>query len=385
MVSNARLITGVLDEATSPFCWRVAEHSWPRPLQILLILLLGLFVISQAMAQPPAVPQGDVIPRDVREIYQRGLEFLSKDSSSDNQSSYYSVGGNGLTLLAFLASGDDPNFGQYRDQIRGCIRDLITAQNSDTGYVGQSMYEHGFAMLALAEAYGAIDESDLWAENRATKPTVNSRGRATGNKSGKRSIGQALELAVRTAVTSQVKNPLHAWRYSPTARDADTSVTGAVLMGLLAARNAGIEVPDKSIDEAVKYMSSMTGDNGSVGYSGGMGGFGESIARSSIASLVFSIAKRKDLKQFEATKGYLLANLFETSNYEEYARYYEAQALFQADLEGWEKWNRTTIRQLKTAQNENGSFDGSFGPEVATAMNLLALALNYRFLPIYER
>ena len=33
----------------------------------------------------------------------------------------------------------------------------------------------------------------------------------------------------------------------------------------------------------------------------------------------------------------------------------------------------------------DGSFSGDFGPQVATSLSLLALALNYRFLPIYER
>ncbi|MEZ6078505.1 MAG: hypothetical protein R3C56_23390 [Pirellulaceae bacterium] len=50
-------------------------------------------------------------------------------------------------------------------------------------------------------------------------------------------------------------------------------------MGLLAARNAGIEVPDKSVDSAIKYFASMTGDSGAVGYSGGLGALGQSIAR----------------------------------------------------------------------------------------------------------
>jgi hypothetical protein len=105
------------------------------------------------------------------------------------------------------------------------------------------MYHHGFAMLALAEAYGAVDDRDLWAD---------------ASSSNYRSIGQALELAVRAAITSQKKNPLGAWRYSPDSNDADTSVSGAVLVGLLAARNAGIEVPDASIDKAPATSSRRT-------------------------------------------------------------------------------------------------------------------------------
>jgi hypothetical protein len=40
---------------------------------------------------------------------------------------------------------------------------------------------------------------------------------------------------------------------------------------------------------------------------------------------------------------------------------------------------------LKQKQKSDGHFDGSFGSAVATSMSLLALALNFRFLPIYER
>jgi hypothetical protein len=40
------------------------------------------------------------------------------------------------------------------------------------------------------------------------------------------------------------------------------------------------------------------------------------------------------------------------------------------------------VRELHEAQQEDGSFTG--GPYY-TGMALLALALNYRFLPIYER
>ena len=73
------------------------------------------------------------------------------------------------------------------------------------------------------------------------------------------------------------------------------------------------------------------------------------------------------------------------SFYPEYCRYYEAQALFQGDVLAWEKWNKLLIRQLKQQQQADGSIPGQFGNDVGTAMSLLSLALNYKFLPIYER
>jgi hypothetical protein len=95
----------------------------------------------------------------------------------------------------------------------------------------------------------------------------------------------------------------------------------------------------------------------------------------------------KDLREFELTIGYLRQRLEQQSgNWPEYSRYYQAQALFQGDVDAWEKWNKLLIRQLKQMQQPNGSFRGQMGgPSIDTAMSLLALALNYRFLPIYER
>ena len=346
----------------------------PITLAAALVFVLG--AAATAVAQPPTTRTGEVIPRDVREMYDRGLQYLAASQSEKGDwtgtAFENGAGPTGLGLLAFLASGEDPNFGLYSSHVRKALRSIITIQNAETGIIGNAMYHHGFAMLALAEAYGAVDERNLWPDPKGPQ---------------QRSIGQALELAARAAVTAQKKNPTGAWRYSPGATDADTSVAGAVLVGLLAARNAGIEVPDDSINKAISYYQSMTSrPSGSVAYSGGMGGFGDSLARSSIATLVYAIARRKDLPEFKATLGHLKERLEEPGQmYPEYCRYYQAQALFQGDLAAWETWNKLLVRQLKQAQQPDGSFRGQFGAGVSTSMSLLALALNYRFLPIYER
>ncbi len=337
----------------------------------MLALLLVTACGGLAHAQPMAIQHGDVVPRDVREMYDRGLQYLASSQSENGDwtgGMEHGPGGTGIALMAFLASGEDPNFGIYSNNVRRALRSIINAQDPGTGIMGQSMYHHGFAMLALAEAYGAVDERTLWPDGKTP-----------------RSIGQALELAVRAAITSQKRNPNGAWRYSPSGQDADTSVSGAVTVGLLAARNAGIEVPDEVIEKAVAYYMKMTSASGDVAYSG-IGAFGDSVARTSIAALVYSLARRKDLPQFKATLGYLTGNLEQNSgSYPEYARYYQAQALFQGDVPAWEKWNKLIIRQLKPSQNADGSFKGSYGPTFCTSMSLLALALNYKFLPIYER
>jgi hypothetical protein len=339
----------------------------------LALILLGTMV-GAAGAQPPNARIGEAVPRDVRELYDKGMQYLAKTQTENGDwtGGQQGPGVTGLGLMVFLASGEDPNFGLYSNNVRRALRNIISNQDSRTGYLGNSMYHHGFGMLGLAEAYGAVDDRHIWPAGKKQK-----------------TIGAALELAVRAALTSQKKNPEGAWRYSPDATDADTSVSGAVLVGLLAARNAGIEVPDESIDKAISYYTKMTATSGQVAYSGGLGGFDESLARISIATLVYSVARRKDLKQYKATLGYLVNKLEFTGRsgfgWEDYQRYYQAQALFQGDVEAWKKWNMLLTRQLKQAQKADGSISGQHGDAAGTSLSLLALALNYRFLPIYER
>ncbi len=333
-------------------------------------LVAVLCLPSAVLGQLPGQRYGEVVPRDVREMYERGTKFLAEtqgDTGEWTGSSHQGPGVTGMAVMAMLASGEDPNFGPYANHIRLGLQAIIRGQDADTGYYGNSMYHHGFATLSLAEAYGMVDDREWSGE-------------------GMRSLGESLELAVRASLTSQKDNQFGAWRYSPTSNDADTSVSGAILVSLLAARNAGIEVPDKDIDRAISYFTSMTSDGGQVGYSGGMGGFGDSLARSSIASLVFAIARRKDLPKYKATLSYLTSNLEQQPrSWPEYTRYYQAQALFQGDVEAWEKWNNNLVRQLKTVQQTNGSFKGQLGETADTSLSLLAMALNFRFLPIYER
>ncbi|MFN9720108.1 MAG: squalene--hopene cyclase [Planctomycetota bacterium] len=340
-----------------------------------LMALMMTTVIVQA--QDPQVRFGQDVPKDVEQIYERGLEWLA----ANQQKNGTWAGGDdgpgitGMCIMAFLASGEDPNFGPYADHLRRAVRSIILGQTESTGFYGgqlghSSMYHHGFAMLGMSEVYGVLDEETLW-------DTATPADRQM-------SIGKSLELAIRATVTSQKNNQFNAWRYGPEATDADTSVSGAVLMGLLAARNAGVKVPDEAVDRALEYFRSMTTNRGEVGYSG-LGGGGSANLKA-IAALVYSIGKRKDWKEFKAVLNQLTVNLEHTEySYPEYFRYYTAQALFQGDFDSWGRWNEKTARELKELQQDDGSFQSNHGPAYGTAMSLLAMALNYRFLPIYER
>lgn len=301
----------------------------------------------------------DRIPAQVDLIYERGLRYLAEKQSSEgywNDNSGSEPGVVGLCIAAFLAYGEDPNSGEHAGLIQKGIDFIISKQNTVNGYIGNSMYNHAFATKALAECYGVLEYPEL---------------------------ATALQRSVDLILSSQSKNRFGAWRYSPDSRDADTTVTGSQLVSLFAARNAGIKVPDQAIKKGLAYMSSCRGSDGSYGYTSSAGG---KPTLTAIGVLCLALAKETDSKGFQASVSYLKKNLdYRDRYYPYYFEYYMAQALFHADSDLWEDWNERNIRYLGTIQSPDGSFQGNQGQAFSTAGALLSLALNYRYLPIYEK
>jgi len=327
-------------------------------LTTLLIFPLVIPNISEAQSLPRR--QNDAIPAQVETMYTRGLRYLA--NSQDASGAW--GGGSGsrsgvvsLCALAFLAHGEDPNNGQYAKKISKCIDYILAKQKENAeGYIGPQMYDHGFATLALAECYGMVED---------------------------KRIAPALKKAVDLILKAQEVNPRKGWRYDPTTRHADTTVSGCQIVALLAARNAGIAVPDDAINKGLAYMRSCRSSNGSYGYTSKGSG---RLTLTAIGSLCYSLAKKKDEAGNKKSTEYLKTNIrTQDSSYPFYFRYYMSQALFQADEELWKTWNKDNIRLLSVTQLPDGSWAGNHGNAFSTSGALLSLALNYRFLPIYEK
>lgn len=324
------------------------------PLAVAAAILAG----ASASADLPG-RAADVIPPQAEMVYQKGLEYLAKNQNEKgawNDSVGSEPGVVGLCVAAFLAHGEDPVNGPYAKHIRKGLEYIIGEQNESNGYIGSSMYNHAFATKALAEAYGVVDIPE---------------------------IAPALDKAVELILSSQKRNRLGAWRYTPDSRDADTTVTGCQIVTLFAARNAGIAVPEDAIRKGLAYLNNNRGSEGGYGYTSASG---PKPTLTAIGVLCLALAKEKDSKGYLASIEYLRKHIdYRDRYYPYYFEYYMSQALFHADEETWREWNARNIRYLATIQAPDGSFPGNQGPSFNTAGALLSLALNYRFLPIYEK
>ncbi len=324
----------------------------------LYFLLAGALVSLASQAQELFTESIDLAATEVDRIYVKGLSYLNQNQLEDGTWQDRPYGGEpgvvGLAVVSMLAHGDDPNNGPFSLAINRGLNFILDNQNLKTGYIGRTMYNHGFATLALAEAYGSVENERL---------------------------GFALTKAIQLITDSQSRNPKGAWRYSPESKDADTTVSGAQMVALFAARNAGLGVPEEAIQKGLKFFERCQTGEGGFGYTSAAGPNGP---RTAIATLVLALAKQKDTDSFRNAFAYL-KRAPRSNSYYQYFLYYASQAFFHAGPKHWNEWNRNNIIELGKSQNGDGSWDGQFGATFCTASSLLSLALNYRYLPIYER
>lgn len=268
-----------------------------------------------------------------------------------------------LSGLAFMCGGNSPGEGPYGEDIDRCV-DYLMSVTADTGYIAapggsDNMYGHGFAMLFLAQAYGMTQRED---------------------------IGKKLRSAVK--LTCGCQNSEGGWRYKPQPYDADVSITICQIMGLRAARDAGIHVPDDVRTKCINYVRKCQTPDGSFQYK--LRGGRKSLALTA-AGLV-SLYSAGIYDSPEVTKG--LAHLMKqvpgkTStkaspmNYY-YAHYYSVQATWHAGGEYWNTWYPALREELLKQRSSDGTWpDRRVGPEYATAMCCIILQMPNNYLPAF--
>jgi hypothetical protein len=271
-----------------------------------------------------------------------------------------------LAGLAFMTSGSPPGQGPFGKQIDRCIR-YITSCTQDSGYIavpggGQdNMYGHGFATLFLAQAYGMLPDR----ENDAV-------------------VGQKLRSAVK--LTCACQNDAGGWRYQPQKSDADLSVTICQIMGLRAARDAGIDVSDEVRTKCIDYVKKSQNADGGFRYqlSGGMSTF--PLTAAGIVSLYSAGIYTGE--PIDKGLAWLLKRMPGKSSgqagYFFYGHYYAIQAMWHAGGDYWQKWFPAIRDVLLSRQAEDGSWpDGEVCPEFGTAMACIILQIPKNLLPIF--
>ncbi len=326
-------------------------------------------LLAQNGPLDPAQAAAELIKPQTGAAIDRGMASMADRQNDDGALGCTGYARNvsfvSLAGLAFLSGGHTPGRGEYGQQVSRCLS-YVLAASDESGFICEAahtshgpMYDHGFATLFLAECYGMSPDSQ---------------------------IRDKLADAVRLIVSTQ--NPEGGWRYQPTPVEADISVTICQVMALRAARNAGLYVPNETIDRCVDYVKRSQNADGGFMYmlTGGPSRFPRSAA--GVVALFSAGIYEGD----EITRGlaYLMeqppaAEDFRTDGHFMYGHYYAVQAMWQAGGEHWQKWYPAVQDVLLGLQQDDGSWMDPICPEYGTAMATIILQMPNNYLPIFQR
>ena len=324
----------------------------------------------EAPAQParPAREEATLMQPETEQSIDRGLKYLAAHQNQDGSFGSGGYGRNvavcGLAGMAFMAHGSAPNRGPYGENVQRCT-DYILSRAQDSGFIIADeaashgpMYGHGFATLFLAEVYGMSPDPE---------------------------IRDVLTRSIKLIVDTQ--NSEGGWRYFPQRQDADLSVTVSQVMALRAARNAGLYVPNDTIDASIEYVKRCQNPDGGFMY---MLPSGPSRFPRSSAGLVAlysaGIYSGDELAEgLDYVMDYLPAAEDNRETHFYYGHYYAVQAMWHAGTPRWPSWYAAVEKSFVERQRADGSWFDSIGPEYATAMACLILQMPNNYLPIFQR
>ena len=340
----------------------------------------GFTVITVLIASTLAVAG-----QSIDEIYEstaadrsvdKALEYLARTQSDDGSWRSPSYGVNtgvcALATMAFMARGHTPNRGPYAEVLQKAVK-RITDSAKDSGLLVDrashgEMYSHGIASILLAEAIGMTDSVEV-----------------------RNKLDKAIELILKAQNVRKSSRDAGGWRYKPSSRDSDISCTGWQLVALRAAKNAGRDVPKNSIDRAIDYLERCEYRHGGFGY---QPGGSPNVSRTGTGTLSLQLCGEYDSESVRRGADYLLRNPPRWQGpFFFYGIYYSTQAMFQAGDKYWDFWKPGMEELLVNRQNPDGSWSAApntssergAGPVYYTAMCSLALSVQYRYLPIYQR
>jgi hypothetical protein len=340
----------------------------------LLPLSLALLLLAAPVARAADEPKKD---KELEATVNKALEYLKNQQREDGSWSPGRGGRNiavtGLAVMAFLSAGHVPGEGPYASTVEKGIRAVLKAQQANglIAFDGNlEMYQHGICTLMLAEVAG-MTEGPLADEVR-----------------------KKLEKAILVTLKAQRKDGVNrgGWRYNVNGYDTDISVTGWQVMSLRAAKNLGCDVPPEAIDRAIEYIKRC--QDPSTGGFRYMPGNHVTVACTGTSILALELCGKEQHRSADVLKaaGYLLK--FPPrwrGEHFSYSMYYCSQATFQLGGQYWNSYREQMHKVLFENRSDSGGWIGddqwsrTYGASYTTAMAILALTVEYRYLPIYQR
>ncbi len=328
------------------------------------------------------------------------LKFLAESSRLQGDGSFQrntsgkdaTVAKTALGALAFMANGHTLDQGAYVQEVRSCIRWILTRTkptNCDCGMLEgphqwasifdandttSRMHGHGYATWALALAYGM---------------TFGER-----NEHDRQELRAKLQAAVHCIELAQTESGGWGYEYQR-GMFHEGSVTITQLQALRAAHEAGIRVDESVIQGAIRYIRNSQVKNGPAagGFRYKLGSPDTSFALTAAAVSALNQTGVYDGEFIERGIEYMrrtdpLANYKEDDPFPWYGRLYATQSYWQyQSLRHFRRYYPRLVDALERQRNpENGSFSGSeHGDIYCTSMAALTLAVPFGYLPSFQR
>ena len=202
------------------------------------VLACGTFVAPISSAPPKPKPTPEPTPKPVREAREKSLVWLTENQAANGSwGKTYTIAVTSFACLSYLSANDEPFRGERGDTLLKGLKFLL-AQQKEGMFVQQGhtwIHGQGFATLALSEAYGR----SLLCK---TKPDFDMK-----------KVRAVVAKAVQAIGKNQSKSG--GWWYTPGVTEQhEGSTTVCAVQAVVSAKNYGIPVEDKTIDNGFEYL-----------------------------------------------------------------------------------------------------------------------------------